>query len=400
MLALGSGELLLRLLPDVPPVYYRKTFGDELYQHDPYLGWQLVPNSRTRIYSPEYDFKAAINSQGIRGPEIPAAMPGECRILILGDSFVAGFTVDYKATFGQVLQRLLEQSGNRTCRVLSIGVDGYSTDQELLLLEKMAPELAPTLTILFFFFNDVYCNLSTSCSGQNKPVFLAPVALLDQNSDELVLTNVPVPEKRDKQIVPKVVSIKEPESDNLSLRQWLQKHSHLYRLLRREAKIALGHQERIPLRSEMFITPLPERFHVFRYPYDETTKNAWRITEKLIMQVQQTAQNNGSEFMLFHVPMRETIYQQEWDTGLQAHNLDSSNWNKSQVEIELRKICVRNNLECILPAERFRLPTGAEPGKQRFYLTNDPHWNEAGHELTGRILAESIHAALERATGN
>ena len=394
MLALGSGELLLRLLPDNPPLYYRKTSGDELYQPDPYLGWQFAPNSRTRIYSPEYDFKAAINSQGIRGPEIPDAMPGECRMLILGDSFVAGFTVGYKATFGQVLQSLLEQSGNHTCRVLSLGVDGYSTDQEFLLLEKMAPRLAPTLTILAFFFNDVHCNLTTSCSGYNKPVFRIT------SSDELVLTNVPVPEKRDKQIEPEVVSIKEPEPYNLSLRQWLQTHSHLYRLLRREAKIALGQQERIPLRSAMFITPLPERFHVFRYPYDETTKKAWRITEKLIMQIQQTAQNNDSEFMLFHVPMRETIYQQEWDAGLQAHNLESSNWNKSQVEIELRRICARNSLECILPAERFRLPTGAEPGEQRFYLTNDPHWNEAGHELAGRILAESIPAAMERAIGN
>lgn len=392
ILSLAISELVLRLIPMNPPVYYRKVSGDAPYLPDPYLGWRLAPNTRMRISSPEYDIRVAINSRGIRGPEIPASTPDECRILIVGDSFAAGFTVDYKATFGQVLQRLLAQSGDRDCTVLSAGVDGYSTDQELLLFQEMAPELSPTLTILFFFFNDIYCNISTTCFGYNKPVFKIT------DGGQLTLTNVPVPEKGGERTPPKTVTTREPATANHTPRQWLQSHSHLYRLLRREVKIALGRQERIPLRSSMFIKPLPDYYHVFRRPYDETTGEAWRITEKLIMQISQTAQNNGSEFILFHVPLRESIHQQEWQTGLQAHKLNGKLWDSGQVEAELRKICEQNSIRCILPAERFRLQTKRDG--RRHYLTNDPHWNEAGHELTGRILAEAIAVIREQAPNN
>lgn len=392
ILSLVISELVLRLIPNNPPVYYRKVSGDEPYQSDAYLGWRLAPNSRMRIYSPEYDIRVAINSRGIRGPEIPAAIPEKCRILIIGDSFAAGFTVDFNATFGQVAQRLLAQSGEQDCTVLSAGVDGYSTDQELLLLQEIAPELSPTLTILFFFFNDIYCNISTSCFGYNKPVFQTTAG------DQLTLTNVPVPEKEDDRTPPKTVTTPEPETANRTPRQWLQSHSHLYRLLRREIKIALGRQARIPLRSSMFIKPLPDYYQVFRQPYDASTAEAWRITEKLILKVSQTAQDNGSEFMLFHVPLRESIHPQEWQVGLQAHRLDGKHWNSGQVEAELRKICRRNSIRCILPAERFRQETRI--GGRRHYLTNDPHWNEAGHGLAGRILAESIIDIKEQASGD
>ena len=389
LLALAISEVVLRLVTKNPSVYYRRVSGDEPYQPDPNLGWRLTPNARMRIYSPEYDFRAAVNSRGIRGPEIPASGPDECRILIIGDSFAAGFTVDYKATSGQVLQKLLEQSGNRHCKVVSAGVDGYSTDQELLLFQKMAPELAPTLTILFFYFNDVYCNISTTCFGYNKPVFQMT------NGDQLSLTNTPVPENRNEYKKTGVVTIKETEPANYSLRQWMQAHSHLYRLLRREVQIALGQQDRIPLRSAMFITPLPELFRVFSHPYDETTEKAWRITEKLIMQMDVTARNNGSDFMVFHVPMRGTIHQQEWDRALQAHNLDINNWNSSLVEMKLGEICKKNRMKCILPAERFRLLTEREPGNRRYYLSNDPHWNEAGHILVAeKIKASAVYRAL------
>ena len=392
ILSLAISELVLRLIPKNPPVYYRKVSGDEPYLPDPYLGWRLAPNSRMRIYSPEYDIRVAINSRGIRGPEIPAAMPDKCRILIIGDSFAAGFTVDYKATFGQVAQRLLARSGDHDCAVLSAGVDGYSTDQELLLLQEIAPGLSPTLTILFFFFNDIYCNISTSCFGYNKPVFRMT------DGDQLTLTNVPVPEKEDERKPLQTVTTPEPETANRTLRQWLQSQSHLYRLLRRELKIALGRQERIPLRSSMFIKPLPDYYQVFRQPYDATTAEAWRITEKLIMKVSQAAKDNGSEFILFHVPLRESIHPQEWQMGLQAHRLDGKHWNSGQVEAELRKICRENSIRCILPAERFRLQT--EIDGRRHYLTNDPHWNEAGHGLAGRILAEAITGTREQVPGD
>jgi len=96
------------------------------------------------------------NSRGIRGPEYAYA-PGqhESRILVIGDSFTAGYTVQFEETFGQVAERDLNTRASRRHRVIAAGTEAYSTDQELLFFVEEGWKYRPDITVLMFFFNDI-----------------------------------------------------------------------------------------------------------------------------------------------------------------------------------------------------------------------------------------------------
>ena len=101
ILSLVLAESVLRVLPDPEQALskHREVSGGPLHQRDPLLGWRTVPNTSATIRSAEYTISVQNNSRGIRGPEYAYA-PGqdESRILVIGDAFTAGYTVQFEET--------------------------------------------------------------------------------------------------------------------------------------------------------------------------------------------------------------------------------------------------------------------------------------------------------------
>lgn len=74
---------------------------------------------------------------------------GSIRILILGDSFVFGQGVEYSSTFPKVLEDLINKGKTRKeFQVISCGVPGWTTYQELDFLNRNLLELNPDLIII------------------------------------------------------------------------------------------------------------------------------------------------------------------------------------------------------------------------------------------------------------
>src|SRR5205809_43801 len=102
LVALGTGELLTRW-------YYAfearaQTRGGEgrIDEYDPRLGVRLIPNSRGREWSPEFDVELRINGQGFR-MDRDVRTDGTSRIVLVGDSFTFGDGVDVAERYGDRL---------------------------------------------------------------------------------------------------------------------------------------------------------------------------------------------------------------------------------------------------------------------------------------------------------
>lgn len=155
--------------------------------HDPDLGWANRPGLRTRIVAPEFECSLTINSHGQRDREHelePAE--GVYRIVLLGDSIAWGWGVDD----GQEFATLVEGGFDRPVEVVNLACPGYSTDQELLILERDGWRYEPDLVLLCFVLNDTVGN--ASLRGLGMP-FAKPRFVLGPDG-ELVLENHPVPE--------------------------------------------------------------------------------------------------------------------------------------------------------------------------------------------------------------
>src|SRR5262245_61702990 len=111
-LALAAASILLvaALVEAGARVWARRLQGapgtvrEPLLQFDPKLGWSKPPGAQATIQRNEYKQDLRINSHGLRGPERDYGKPpGVRRVLLLGDSFVEGYTVAEDDTVAAVL---------------------------------------------------------------------------------------------------------------------------------------------------------------------------------------------------------------------------------------------------------------------------------------------------------
>ena len=136
VLALGA-EVALRLIRP-----HRLETAPALQPHvySPIYGWRLRPSWRGQTRDGR---TVVLNGAGFRGPAASADPPGRRRALLLGDSLTFGTGVEDGETFAAQLARLAP-----ALEPLNLGVSGYGTDQELLLLEREGLPLRPAVVVL------------------------------------------------------------------------------------------------------------------------------------------------------------------------------------------------------------------------------------------------------------
>lgn len=118
---------------------------------DPELVYELKPGGRTVVDGIEY----ANNSDGFRDDEFPEKIDeGAPRIVLIGDSVSLGVYVPMHKAFPQILERSLRTGGAPEAVVLNMAVTGYSTAQEIRLLETRGYSYQPDLVILVYVMND------------------------------------------------------------------------------------------------------------------------------------------------------------------------------------------------------------------------------------------------------
>lgn len=155
VLAFGVAEIALRLVGFSFPQPY---FPDE------HCGSRLVPGFRG-WWSKEGAAQIQVNSFGFRDREHELRKPqGTIRVAVLGDSYIEAFQVPQSAMFGSVLERELNAKAadagiEQSFEVLSFGVSGYSTAQELLALRHHVWQFEPDIVLLAFLpSNDIRGN--------------------------------------------------------------------------------------------------------------------------------------------------------------------------------------------------------------------------------------------------
>jgi hypothetical protein len=164
VLALAVFEVGLRLLGMGPQ--------PTINQFDADTGWSKKPDTSTHKKTSEFDITIATNSLGLRDDPMPSpAKPaGTKRVVMLGDSFVLGYTVDRDDLFVDLLERWWKAEG-RPLDVVNAGTEGWSTDQEAVWLEKNGAAFRPDIVLLFPYENDLYWNGELAYTRFPKPRF-------------------------------------------------------------------------------------------------------------------------------------------------------------------------------------------------------------------------------------
>ena len=155
-----------------------------LVRFDPELGWRLAPHWSGSHQHYDFNVDYHIDYTGLRND--PQQTRDRPRVAVLGDSFTFGLGVTDTETFVSLLNADEELPGS----YVNLGIPGYSTDQEYLLLKEIGKSIAPDAVLLVVYLgNDLFDNqLPFPMQADHaKPFFQ-----LGENGS-LLLENSPVP---------------------------------------------------------------------------------------------------------------------------------------------------------------------------------------------------------------
>jgi hypothetical protein len=343
----------------VPKPYWQFHDFTSDWQLDKVIGWVQKPNLDVTDRT-EYGWlvRFQTNKDGLMPFNAQRARtPGKLRIMIFGDSTVVGRSVPYEHIVSTQLQNFLH-SENIDAEVINAGVQGYGTDQSLLLMERLIPLYRPDIVIYGFCQNDLGENQAGEAHSQAKPRF----KLLTSKEAELIL-----PILKDK-IDPGVTG----------LRKWLQSIA-LYRFIQPkifELRVRFGDWNN----HKKDVTDELDKFYI-----SPETLNAinWPLFEYLLNRMKTISNANGAQFLFYSHPALQEVWNPYINNIEQNLSLKDSQYERYAIENKLTRIAQTNNILFIPMIDWFLKNRSEGP----FHLLpRDPHCNQNGY----RLIAEKL----------
>ncbi len=363
-LALGIAvfELGLRLVPAFSPPQTMNHF-------DPAAGWSKEPGRAIERSIPGAEIRFVINEAGLRDdPGVgPAKEPGTYRVMMLGDSFVLGYTVEREDLFVDLLEGWW-RSEERRVDVVNAGTEGWSTDQEAAWFLEHGQEYRPDLVLLFPYENDVYWNGQTSYFGKEKPRFTP-----------------------DGELEPRTLQAP-PEAS------WLASSS-IVRFLQvggERLRLALGQQTRGPYDVDVpgASGPVYGEFAVLLNDPPDFVADCAARTEGALIALQRGCRSVGAELVIVPIPSKSAIDPEEREffrtneRGLDG--LPDERWSPDRPVNLFLDLAREHGIEAL----DARAALAAAAADEKLYFPGDQEWhfNAAGN----RAFARWLHDELDR----
>ncbi len=344
------------------------------YTTDPNCGTRLQPGFRGWFRKEGHAY-VEVNKWGFRDLEWTEQKPeGVFRIAVLGDSYAEALQVMREETFWSVMESELQQADvlpEKRVEVLNFGISGFGTAQELLTLQNHVWQFDPDVVLLLFVpGNDVRNN-----SKRLEPYPVRPFFVW-QGSD--LVQDVSFRQHPD---------YLKARSGLTRTKVWLINHSRLLQLINE----LTNRPPRGKGGSETAASEPGLDECVYLEPENESWKEAWDITERLLMKTYEETRQRG---VLFVVATGTSAIQIDPDPTVRQAYRDRL--GVDELFYPDRRIA-RLGTRCGFPVVGLAQPMREYAEEHRVYLhgfentrPGTGHWNAQGHTIAGRVLAECL----------
>lgn len=356
LISLALAESAVRIIIPTP---FAIDESQRLFQYHPRLGHEFIPGIAGIAAIPfESKQLVAINSHGMRNPEIAMAKPpGVRRLAVLGDSFTSNLLVPSEKVFTAVLENALRGQWE----VLNFGVDGYSTLQEWMLFEEKAVAFKPDAAILVFYLrNDLYDNAGYHDSPEKNH---RPLGRLLPGG-EFEIYNVPCPVH--------------PQTDTIQsgLQRLRITDFHIFNLARKFSSA----------REYILVNSYPE-VDMFDPNVPEWLAPNWLLFESILARLKASCNELDIPLYLVSAPTILQVYENEYWPKVRNNRQLADRFDPTFPSRMLAEICSRHDIPIVdlLPP----LAAHARNGES-LYFRIFQHWNELGNRRVAEFLADFL----------
>ena len=301
----------------------------------------LIPASLSEPIAFTYD------QQGYRN----ATQLHDTEVVLIGDSYIEGAYVSDDQTVASKLEmRLGKPVGN-------LGIAGYGSLQELVVLKKDAPRYRPSIVVWFFFEgNDLYDDQRTANELLMEPAGAAETP---------------------------------HQPEDITAGQGWRKRSFILALIR---QMRLWSEPLVPAQAPYFghmsgAGGAKEKVYFADYaavPWSGWLMNRWRATVSTFQQAKDLAEQQGVEILFCLIPTKFRVYQPFIEYSEGGPMGSWATWPIPELFLEA---CESADLACLdlTAVLQDAVRNGGMP-----YATVDTHWSAEGNELVAALLADEF----------
>jgi hypothetical protein len=401
-------EVFLRAAGYTYPVFY---------QPDEVRGYSLKPGMEG-WYRREGAAFVRINSDGLRDREHSKQKPaGVLRVAVVGDSYAEAFQVEQDRAFWSVMERRLQDCpalAGRRVEVINFGVSGYGTAQELLTLREKVWDYSPDVVLLAVTTNNDVLDNSRALKGTDE------IPYFTLRGEELVADN----SFRD------TASFRLRDSALNRLGRWLHDHLRFVQAIHEaqgalKSKLAAWRERRAAQQAgqggggnvntvgsvnnanpanaaansgggastqttaqEGTPTDEPGAANIiYREPPDDTWRDAWRVTEKLMATMNAEVKGRGARFYVVTLSNGIQVF-----PDASARRAFARRLGVEDLFYPERRISALGRREGF-PVLNLAPGLQAYADEHKVFLhgfgkeLGNGHWNEEGHRVAGEMLA-------------
>jgi hypothetical protein len=348
---------------------------------DPYRGTAFIPGISFR-QSSEGDALIEINKWGFRDIDRTLEKPpGVFRIAVLGDSYTDALQVGREARFTELLEQDLNSGGcfaGTRVEVLNFGRAGYGTVQEFMTLRHSAWRFDPDLVIVAFLTgNDLRNNSSQLQNDPGRPYFRLKGDGLEfddsfRKSSDYVKTGF-------ERLCYTLIDYSRVLQVLNRVRKSIEKQQ-----ARNEALHNVEHaQEELGLDST-----------IYREPNEGPWREAWDITERILVLMKEEVEEHDAEFLVVTLSNAAQVNPDERERREFMEQLGVE--TLFYPDLRLKKSGETHGFDVLNLAPIFHgYAMRHDIDLHGFSNTKmgTGHWNENGHELAAKTIAEFLCGA-------
>jgi len=357
-----------------------------LNRHDELRGFALRPGA-AGWWRREGEAYVAINDDGLRDHDHAKAKPEHTvRIAVLGDSYVEARSVALEDTFWSVMERELEtcpRFAEKDVEAINFGVTDYGTAQQLLTLRHHVWDYEPDIVLLAFFANNDVRNNSHELEPKKyRPFF-------HLRDGDLVLDDSFHDTAPYKLLSSWYGRLAFELSDHFISLQMLNKASVGW-MRRRQG------EEHIAMRNAMaeeqeFTIEQGLDGGIYSPPTEPPWERAWETTEALTSTMASEVEDKGAAFLLLTLTSGiqthpDPVVRQDFidETGIQDFGYPDQ---------RMRELATRDGFAILNLAPAMQRYAEAEGAYLHGFANTElgtGHWNERGHEVAGKLVADQL----------
>jgi hypothetical protein len=318
-------------------------------QRHPRYGWLGKPHASGTLSFNAKDMKdmqVEMNAEGFydmpREKEKPS---GVCRHLFLGDSFTIGYGTPRNDRFTDMIRQYLPKHHE----VMNMGMWGYSTDQQLLVLKEKGLAYHPDIVILCMFVDDLYCN---NLYSVNDGLYLKP-RFRRTETEALTLCNVPINNNHTRSSLFNMVV------------------SRYYTI-----------QNRLTVGSNFHSKGW---FAIFDRAY--LAQDAYYLSLHLLTEIYTLAESNGARFLLVVIPWKDQLRaDQIYAAGNGYAGIPPDRLDLTLPQKIVRRFCKEMEIPMLDLLDIYKKASKTE----KLFFEKDLHWTQAGHRLAAVSIFDRL----------